>query len=100
MRILIVDDERMISEWMQYCIEKHPDCQVVGCAKNGEEALELFRKMTPDVVFTDIKMPVMDGIELLKQVKKESPETVGGRLQNPVCRSVQENRKRPKDRNG
>ena len=76
MRILIVDDERMISEWMQYCIEKHPDCQVVGCAKNGEEALELFRKMTPDVVFTDIKMPVMDGIELLKQVKKESPETV------------------------
>ena len=65
MRILIVDDERMISEWMQYCIEKHPDCQVVGCAKNGEEALELFRKMTPDVVFTDIKMPVMDGIELL-----------------------------------
>ena len=35
MRILIVDDERMISEWMQYCIEKHPDCQVVGCAKNG-----------------------------------------------------------------
>lgn len=76
MRILIVDDERMISEWMQYCIEKHPDCQVVGCAKNGEEALELFRKVTPDVVFTDIKMPVMDGIELLKQVKKESPETV------------------------
>ena len=76
MRILIADDERMISEWMQYCIEKHPDCQVVGCAKNGEEALELFRKMKPDVVFTDIKMPVMDGIELLKQVKKESPGTV------------------------
>ena len=70
MRILIVDDERMISEWMQYCIEKHPDCQVVGCAKNGEEALELFRKMTPDVVFTDIKMPVMDGIELSRRVKE------------------------------
>ena len=66
MKILIVDDERMICEWLQFCIGQNPDCQLTGCAHNGEQALALFQENEPDVVFTDIKMPVMGGLELLK----------------------------------
>lgn len=76
MKILIVDDERMICEWLQFCIGQNPDCQLTGCAHNGEQALALFQENEPDVVFTDIKMPVMGGLELLKRIKEISPETV------------------------
>ena len=44
-------------------------------AENGEEALEIFRRENPPIVLTDIKMPVMDGIELLRKIKDESPDT-------------------------
>ncbi len=76
MRILIADDERMICEWLQFGIESNPDCELVGCAHNGEQALDLFEEKGADVVFTDIKMPVMDGLELLKRIKELSPETI------------------------
>lgn len=76
MKILIVDDERMICEWLQFCIGQNPECQLTGCAHNGEQALALFQENEPDVVFTDIKMPVMGGLELLKRIKEISPETV------------------------
>ena len=44
-------------------------------AENGEEALEIFRRENPPIVLTDIKMPVMDGIELLRKIKDESSDT-------------------------
>lgn len=76
MKVLVVDDERMICEWLQFCIEKTPDCEFLGCAHNGEQALALFEETEPDVVFTDIKMPVMGGLELLKKIKETSPGTI------------------------
>lgn len=72
MKILIVDDERMICEWLAHCIAQDQSCRLVGCAHNGEQALSLFETEKPDVVFTDIKMPVMDGITLLKRIKEQS----------------------------
>ena len=50
MKILIVDDERMICEWLQFCIGQNPECQLTGCAHNGEQALALFQENEPDVV--------------------------------------------------
>lgn len=76
MRILIVDDERMICEWLSFCIESNPGCELVGVAHNGEQALHLFRELGADVIFTDIKMPVMGGLELLRKVKELSPKTM------------------------
>lgn len=76
MKILVVDDERMICEWLEYCIQNNPGCELAGCAHNGEQALALFKQTDVDVVFTDIKMPVMGGLELLKKIKELAPKTV------------------------
>lgn len=76
MRILVADDERMICEWLSFCIGCNPSCELVGIAHNGEQALTMFRELGADVVFTDIKMPVMGGLELLKKVKELSPKTM------------------------
>lgn len=75
MKILIVDDEVLICEWLEYCIVSAGEYELVGCAHNGRDALAIFEKEQPDLVLTDIKMPVMDGIELLGAIKKQSPET-------------------------
>ncbi len=76
MKILIVDDERMICEWLQFCIQSYPGCELAGCAHNGEQALSIFKENEADVVFTDIKMPLMGGLELLKEIKKLNPRTI------------------------
>lgn len=72
MKVLIVDDEVLICEWLQFCILQNPVCKLVGTAHNGREALELFQKHEPDLVLTDIKMPVMDGLELLHALRAAS----------------------------
>ncbi len=76
MKILIADDEVLICEWLEFCIAQNPDYQLVGRAGNGKEALEIFQETEPDLILTDIKMPLMDGIELLRAVKTLRPETV------------------------
>lgn len=70
MKVLIVDDEAMICEWLQFCILQNPHCQLTGVAHNGLEALELFHKEEPDLILSDIKMPVMDGLELLHALRE------------------------------
>ncbi len=74
MKILVVDDEKPIRQWFAFCIQRFDrPYQLAGEAANGREALEIFRRERPDVVITDIKMPLMDGIELMKAVKQEDP---------------------------
>ena len=71
--ILIVDDE----EDIRYALEiylSHIGYKVLK-AENGEEALSKFRVFVPDIILTDIKMPGMDGLELLKRIKREDAET-------------------------
>jgi two-component system response regulator HydG len=74
MHIMIVDDERIIRESFYYWFEKSG--HKVATAASGNEALEHLEKTPFDLLFVDIKMPGMDGIELLAQVKEKYPETL------------------------
>jgi signal transduction histidine kinase len=71
--ILLVDDEQDIREVLQTALEDSG--YKVLLAENGEEALRQFEANQPSIVITDIKMPVMDGIELLQRLKRRNPET-------------------------
>lgn len=77
MDILIVDDETPIREWIQFCIGHADDERftVIGSARNGKEAYDLFREKHPQIVISDIRMPVMDGVELLRKISEEQPDT-------------------------
>jgi signal transduction histidine kinase len=70
--ILLVDDEKDIREIL--CLALVDMGYTVRQAKNGVEALRIFKEAQPPLVLTDIKMPGMDGIELLQKIKRENPE--------------------------
>ncbi len=71
--ILLVDDEEGIRKVLGITLSDKG--YKVVTAENGREALQIFRKVRPSVVITDIKMPEMDGIELLRLIKQEDPDT-------------------------
>ncbi len=72
-KILLVDDEEGIRKVLD--ISLSDSGFKVFTAESGKEALDIFRKMRPPIVLTDIKMPGMDGIKLLQKIKEESPDT-------------------------
>lgn len=75
-KVLIVDDEMLIRVGIKSCINREPnDYEVIGLAEDGIEALDIIEKMRPEIVLTDIKMPNMDGLELIERVKKQYPST-------------------------
>ena len=67
--VLIVDDEAPAREILKLKIDwESIDCHIIGMAKNGQEALDFYIEHKPDLVITDIQMPVMDGLELIKSI--------------------------------
>lgn len=74
-KIILVDDERPILDMMENYIDwGKMSAYIVATAHNGQNALNKIESLQPDIVFTDVKMPVMDGIELCKQVHTRFPE--------------------------
>ncbi|WP_342514131.1 LytTR family DNA-binding domain-containing protein [Sporosarcina sp. FSL K6-1522] len=67
-RILVVDDERYAREELMYLLSKFPAVQVVGEAESGEAAILKALQLLPDVVFLDVEMPKMNGIEVAKSL--------------------------------
>jgi NarL family two-component system response regulator LiaR len=74
-RILLVDDHAVVRQGLKMFLGLDPDLEVVGEAENGEEAIRLTRKLTPDVVLMDLLMPVMDGITAISSLRRDFPDT-------------------------
>lgn len=77
-KVLIVDDDPMVADINRHYVEKNALFTVKGFARNGEEALEFLKKEPVDLVVLDVFMPVMDGIETLKNIrnKKDTVEVI------------------------
>jgi DNA-binding NarL/FixJ family response regulator len=73
-RVFIADDHAIVREGLKQILSESPDIIVAGEAENGLDAIKLFRKSKCNVMLLDISMPDRSGIDVLKQVKKESPE--------------------------
>ncbi|MFC2012106.1 response regulator [Chloroflexota bacterium] len=73
--VLIVDDHTLIRDGIRSLLELVGDIEVVGEASNGKEALEQVRQLAPDVVLMDLAMPIMNGLEATRRIRKEFPET-------------------------
>ncbi len=74
-KLLIIDDDHMIRNGIKnaICWQEH-GIYAVETAENGEEGQEVFRTFMPDIILTDIRMPGMDGLELLKTVRESNPD--------------------------
>jgi two-component system chemotaxis response regulator CheY len=73
-KVLVVDDSVAIARQLTKMVEGFGDYDVVGHAKNGAEAVKLFKTLTPDLVLMDIVMPMMDGIQSLRTLMRLDPE--------------------------
>lgn len=74
-KILIVDDEYLLRQGIKHLVDwKREGFDIVGEASNGKEALDLIETLKPHIVISDIIMPVMDGLELVKIIKERYPE--------------------------
>jgi two-component system, NarL family, response regulator NreC len=69
--VLIADDHQAIREYIRGVIDEQSDMVVIGEAEDGERAVELVRRLSPDVVIMDVSMPNLGGIEATRQIRAE-----------------------------
>lgn len=73
--VVVVDDEKLIASMVEVWLSGRPGFTIVGTAFNGNDGLELCRKLQPDIVLLDIEMPGMDGLEVARHLRQEIPKT-------------------------
>ncbi|MFD2615385.1 response regulator [Paenibacillus gansuensis] len=74
-RVLIADDQTLLREGLQTILSLEDDLEVVATVENGLEAFESAAALRPDLILMDIKMPILDGIESMKRIKRDLPNT-------------------------
>src|SRR6202171_4668222 len=72
-RVLVVDDHALLRTGVANIINQEPDLRVVAEAGNGVEAIEAFDRHHPDVTLLDLRMPVMEGVEVVRRIRERDP---------------------------
>ena len=72
-RVLIAEDSVTARELLVAMLDSDPDITVIGQARNGQEAVDMARRLRPDVMTMDINMPVCDGFEATKRIMSQNP---------------------------
>ncbi len=75
-KVLIVEDSPVAMEVLQRLFKSSPDVEIVGVARNGQEALAMIPRLDPTVICTDFHMEPIDGLELTKQVMANFPRPI------------------------
>lgn len=75
-KVLVVDDSAFMRKAIENMLKKDSSIEVIGNARNGQEAIEKIKELNPDILTLDIEMPVMDGLETLKIIMKKMPRPV------------------------
>jgi len=73
--VLLADDHTIVREGLRLLLESADDIKVVGEVENGREAVQMARKLKPDVVVLDVVMPTLNGVEATRQITRQVPET-------------------------
>lgn len=73
--ILLVDDNMLVRRLLRSWLEKHSEWNICGEAENGELAVEKVKELHPDIVILDLQMPVMNGLEASREIKRLAPNT-------------------------
>lgn len=73
-RVLICDDQVVVTDGLEMILEADPEIEVVGMAHDGAQALELIPDVNPEVVLMDLKMPGMNGIQATREIKEHYPK--------------------------
>ena len=72
-RVLCVDDHRIVREGVALIIAREPDMEVVGLAATGEDAVQLFKRERPDVTLMDLRLGTMSGLEAIRAIRRDEP---------------------------
>src|SRR5262245_762593 len=67
-KVLIVEDERLAAEAVSKLLERVPEVEVAGIARDGETAVSMIRRLKPDIVFLDVQIPEIDGFGVIKEI--------------------------------
>ncbi len=73
-KYMVIDDDRLIREHIRELLADHDGLEFCGEAEEGEEAMEVFRQTKPHIVITDINIPLRNGLDVARQMKRENKE--------------------------